>query len=90
METSSFPDRAGGRSMHGTYAFWPSLLDHWECARVGVGDMAVQTQIAPAMTFGVEGSLLSRLEACDLFRVGGEKFLVFASSVKRLSSMRSG
>ena len=64
--------------MRGVGAFWPSLLDHWCYARVGVGNMAIQTQIAPALTFGVEGSLLSRLEAYDLFRVGGEKFLVFA------------
>src|SRR5258708_2413559 len=64
--------------MHGTHAFWPSLLDHRECARVRVGDMTIQAQIAPAMAFGVEGSLLSRFEACDFFRVGGEKFLVFA------------
>jgi hypothetical protein len=47
--------------MHRTWAFWPSLLDHGKCARVGLGDMAVQTQIGPAMTVGVEGSLLSRL-----------------------------
>ena len=57
--------------MHETYILWPSLLDHRERARVGVGGMAIQTKIAPPTAFGVEGVLLSGFKACDLLRIGG-------------------